>query len=87
MNPRAVRLLLVVSAFLAGLVLCFTVILLVSGRGGMRLESWRRLSDVGLAPFWRFEIGNYVILGIVSLDRRAVEGRKPAASMCGSCYK
>jgi protein SCO1 len=35
MNPRAIRLLLIVSAFLAGLVLCFTVILLVSGRGGM----------------------------------------------------
>ena len=33
MNPRAVRLLLVLSAFLAGLVLCFTVVLLVSGRG------------------------------------------------------
>jgi protein SCO1 len=33
MNPRAVRLLLVVSAFLAGLVLCFTVVLLVTGRG------------------------------------------------------
>src|SRR4030095_7486300 len=32
MNPRAVRLLLVLSAFLAGLVLCFTVVLLVSGR-------------------------------------------------------
>jgi protein SCO1/2 len=33
MNPRAVRLLLVGSAFLAGLVLCFTVVLLVTGRG------------------------------------------------------
>src|SRR6267378_67944 len=39
MNPRAVRLLLVVSAFLAGLVLCFTVILLVSGRGGMPIAT------------------------------------------------
>jgi len=34
MNPRTTRLLLIMSAFLAGLVLCFTVILLVSGRGG-----------------------------------------------------
>ena len=34
MNPRAIRLLLVLSAFLAGLVLCFTVVLLVTGRGG-----------------------------------------------------
>lgn len=33
MNPRAVRLLLVLSAFLTGLVLCFTVVLLVTGRG------------------------------------------------------
>jgi protein SCO1 len=34
MNPRAIRLLLVLAAFLAGLVLCFTVVLLVTGRGG-----------------------------------------------------
>jgi protein SCO1/2 len=33
MNPRAFRLLLVLSAFLAGLVLCFAVVLLVTGRG------------------------------------------------------
>lgn len=33
MNPRTTRLLLVLSAFVAGLVLCFAVILLVSGRG------------------------------------------------------
>jgi hypothetical protein len=36
-------------------------------RGGMRLESWRRAqSDLGLEPFWRLEIGNYVLLGVVS---------------------
>jgi protein SCO1/2 len=34
MNPRAIRLLLVLSAFLAGLALCFAVVLLVTGRGG-----------------------------------------------------
>src|SRR5436190_20294141 len=39
MNPRAIRLLLIASAFLAGLVLCFTVILLVSGRGGMPIAT------------------------------------------------
>ena len=33
MNPRTTRLLLVMSAFLAGLALCFAVVLLVSGRG------------------------------------------------------
>lgn len=33
MNPRTVRLVLVLSAFLAGLVLCFAVVLLISGRG------------------------------------------------------
>ena len=33
MNPRATRLALVLSAFLAGLVLCFAVVLLVTGRG------------------------------------------------------
>ncbi len=33
MNPRTVRLLLVMSAFVVGLVLCFSVVLLVTGRG------------------------------------------------------
>jgi protein SCO1/2 len=33
MNPRAVRLILVLSAFLAGLVLCLAVIMLMTGRG------------------------------------------------------
>ena len=36
------------------------------GRGGMRLESWRRLGKVGLDPFWRVDAGNYVILGVTS---------------------
>src|SRR5712671_5235301 len=34
MNPRTTRLLLVISAFVAGLVLCFSVVLLVTDRGG-----------------------------------------------------
>jgi protein SCO1/2 len=33
MNPRTTRLLLILSAFLAGLVLCFAVVLLVTGSG------------------------------------------------------
>src|SRR5437868_9074848 len=33
MNPRTTRLLLVLASFVAGLVLCFTIILLVTGRG------------------------------------------------------
>ncbi len=38
-----------------------------SGNGGMRLASWRRAqTDVGLQPFWRLEIGSYVLLGVVS---------------------
>ncbi|MCX6925127.1 MAG: hypothetical protein NT154_18225 [Verrucomicrobia bacterium] len=37
------------------------------GNGGMRLASWRRAQEeVGLQPFWRLEIGSYVLLGIVS---------------------
>jgi hypothetical protein len=37
------------------------------GRGGMRLESWRRaLEQVRLRPFWQFKVGGYVLLGLVS---------------------
>jgi hypothetical protein len=37
------------------------------GRGGMRLESWRRATgELGLQPFWRLELGNYVLLGVAS---------------------
>jgi len=39
MNPRATRLLLILSAFLAGLVLCFAVVLLVTGRGNAPLAN------------------------------------------------
>ena len=36
-------------------------------RGGMRLESWRRAGgELGLRPFWRLELGNYILLGVVS---------------------
>ncbi len=39
MNPAATRLLLVLSAFLAGLVLCLAVVLLVTGRGGAPISA------------------------------------------------
>jgi protein SCO1 len=39
MNPRTTRLLLILAAFLAGLVLCFTVVLIVTGRGPESLAS------------------------------------------------
>jgi len=36
-------------------------------RGGMRLESWRcATGELGLQPFWRLELGHYVLLGVVS---------------------
>jgi len=36
-------------------------------RGGMRLASWRRATnDLGLAPFWRLDLGRYTLLGVVS---------------------
>ena len=40
---------------------------LFSVSGGLRLASWRRARDeLGLEPFWRLEIGRYVLLGFVS---------------------
>jgi hypothetical protein len=37
------------------------------GRGGMRLASWRcAKEELALEPFWKLEIGNYVLLGVVS---------------------
>jgi hypothetical protein len=39
----------------------------VGGRGGMRLASWHRArAELGLEPFWRLELGNYVLIGVVS---------------------
>jgi hypothetical protein len=38
-----------------------------ASNGGLRLASWRRArEEVGLEPFWRLEIGSYVLLGFVS---------------------
>lgn len=37
------------------------------GRGGMRLASWDRArQELELRPFWRFTLGRYVLVGIVS---------------------
>jgi hypothetical protein len=37
------------------------------GRGGMRLESWRRaLEQLRLGPFWQLNLGDYVLMGVVS---------------------
>jgi len=37
------------------------------GLGEMRLDSWRRArQELGLQPFWRVELGNYVLLGVAS---------------------
>jgi len=38
-----------------------------SANGGLRLASWRRArEELCLEPFWRLEIGSYVLLGFVS---------------------
>lgn len=40
---------------------------LLGTRGGMRLHSWQRcVHELGLQPFWRLELGNYVLLSVVS---------------------
>lgn len=37
------------------------------GRGGMRLASWERArTPLGIQPFWRLVLGNYVLVGVVS---------------------
>jgi hypothetical protein len=40
---------------------------LLGDHGGLRLASWSRaVHDCGLHPFWRIELGNYLLLGITS---------------------
>jgi len=39
---------------------------LFGGHGGLRLASWERLGSLGLEPFWRRELGQYVLLGVTS---------------------
>src|SRR5438105_3076418 len=39
----------------------------VGKRGGMRLESWRRVrNDLHIEPFWRVQLGKYVLFGVTS---------------------
>ena len=39
----------------------------VGQQGGMRLASWLRArEELGLQPFWRLDIGRYVLLGVTS---------------------
>ena len=39
----------------------------MGGQGGMRLASWHRArNELGLQPFWRVELGNYVLIGVAS---------------------
>jgi hypothetical protein len=40
---------------------------LMGTRGGLRLRSWERsIAELGLQPFWRLELGNYVLFNCVS---------------------
>jgi hypothetical protein len=40
---------------------------LVGARGGMRLASYRRAQqELGLDPFWRLDLGRYVLMGLTS---------------------
>ena len=40
---------------------------LMGTRGGLRLDSWRRATEeLGLRPFFRLNLGNYVLLNVVS---------------------
>jgi hypothetical protein len=40
---------------------------LLGTQGGMRLAGWRRgIEELGLRPFWKLELGNYVLIGVVS---------------------
>jgi hypothetical protein len=49
------------------------------GRGGMRLASWGRArGELGLDPFWRVDLGRYVLLGVAS-SLVALPGLEPDA--------
>ncbi len=40
---------------------------LFGGLGGMRLASWRRTcNELAIKPFWRLELGRYVLMGVTS---------------------
>ena len=40
---------------------------LMGTRGGLRLKSWERgVAELGIQPFWRLDLGNYVLFNCVS---------------------
>jgi hypothetical protein len=39
---------------------------LFGGRGGLRIASWERALELGIEPFWRREVGDYLLLGVAS---------------------
>ena len=40
---------------------------LMGTRGGLRLKSWERaIAELGIQPFWRLDLGNYVLFNCVS---------------------
>jgi len=40
---------------------------IVGGRGGMRLASWKRaMEQLKLESFWQLELGNYILMNVVS---------------------
>ena len=40
---------------------------LFGGKGGMRLASWHCATrQLGLQPFWKFSVGNYLLIGVAS---------------------
>jgi hypothetical protein len=40
---------------------------LFGGAGGLRIESWHVCQEIpGLKPLWRFDLGNFVLLGVTS---------------------
>jgi len=40
---------------------------LMGTRGGLRIKSWQRgVGELGIAPFWKLELGRYVLLGCTS---------------------
>jgi hypothetical protein len=59
---------------------------MVGGLGGLRLASWERVrGELGVEPFWRLELGDYVLLGVTStvialpvFEREAPPVERPA---------
>ena len=58
---------------------------LFGGKGGLRLASWRRATtDLALQPFWKIELGDYLLMGVTSsllafpvYEPEALAGERP----------